>query len=1008
MYSALSNRERVEELSAFCDRENTLAQSDSAPQLSFSSRQEESRQESNLTSLEITTPSICNDNEADKTTTTIITTVTAEKGEPVMEQLINNLKIDFEEVGCIPTNGAPTGIQYTADSSHLDAPSEFSNADNLEYQKAEMLRLENKILQLQEMNLTSAENLDVCRSELSSSLANAEKLQHDLSDVLEIMNKLSIHCKTGNIADLGIMAFESQQPSSPVVSMGDIYDENSFCEGVNPLRSANYHQNNIPGSLLVDTTTDLSMSMISISEANHSSNDQQVVDHIKASISNFYSGNIEALEGVQSEIAKLKSKLSVMENELMLANQSKLALITEIEELKSEKVIPKTESSLVIDGTPMSKTHMTTSPNTSVSSVECEKLKTDLIKVREALVQSEQELMIQQMTSESLQNKLDSFSLSNDKDVSQSQYQSEKILAVTRAGHPDETQSSPSEANSSRSFSPIQSISFSESPVLSSATSAAPQTSGKHEEEKAAIRKELVLVLGEVEKLSLDVDVLKIDVDALTDVVAAREADLLVATNTIDDLKRIIFNLEDSVRQSMLGKSEISELHAQILVLEQANTDLASTVKSAESTSERHLSQLEKLLKANSDLTSNLKACLEESDHLKLQFGFLEELLESNEIQSQEAVAFAKEAAMKLEIAETQIACFKMSSKLLSPKNQHRLLVNHKKDQTNASRITNGGSNSITSSIANQDEEVKMLTEQLKAANTMVSQQEKEIISCNQTISELELQLVLLGEDSRTPVDVNSPQKVSGLVATNSAALGVQSSPGLPARSRPEPSVPSGKASRIIPKEDGSDSASVSTTSAVSPERLISSELISMPVADLAIDCKGASEGLDSVLEMNRESISALDRRVHELEDELQEKSHLTGDLVVKLKQSQLSADALLQTSIVFESKLKKMSHFSEAERVFLRTIFMESREILDTIEAVLQTDIKHMTTYVDHLRGILDPRGEYFQLKYEGLLNEVITMLEALETTKTKIIHYGKYIEDKMLATSAAPLSPS
>lgn len=96
-----------------------------------------------------------------------------------------------------------------------------------------------------------------------------------------------------------------------------------------------------------------------------------------------------------------------------------------------------------------------------------------------------------------------------------------------------------------------------------------------------------------------------------------------------------------------------------------------------------------------------------------------------------------------------------------------------------------------------------------------------------------------------------------------------------------------------------------------------------------------------------------------------------------QLSRSQSSANALLQTSIVFEDKLKKVTNYSETEKVFLKTIFMESREILDTVEAVLDTEIMSMQKYVSHLQSIPDPKEEFYKLKYDGLLNEICTMLE-------------------------------
>jgi hypothetical protein len=60
------------------------------------------------------------------------------------------------------------------------------------------------------------------------------------------------------------------------------------------------------------------------------------------------------------------------------------------------------------------------------------------------------------------------------------------------------------------------------------------------------------------------------------------------------------------------------------------------------------------------------------------------------------------------------------------------------------------------------------------------------------------------------------------------------------------------------------------------------------------------------------------------------------------------------------------------------------------------------MRIYANHLKSISDPTGEFIKLKYEGLLNEVMAMLDELSSSRAKIVMYGKYIQEKILTTAA------
>ena len=143
---------------------------------------------------------------------------------------------------------------------------------------------------------------------------------------------------------------------------------------------------------------------------------------------------------------------------------------------------------------------------------------------------------------------------------------------------------------------------------------------------------------------------------------------------------------------------------------------------------------------------------------------------------------------------------------------------------------------------------------------------------------------------------------------------------------------------------------------------------------------------------------------------QLSEQTSRAESLEEQLRKSKTSANVLLQTSIVFEDKLRRVATYSEKEQVLLKTVFNESREILDTIECSLETEVLSMHKYVAHLQAIPDPRGEFHQLKYNGLLNEIMSLLENLKKMKLNIDSFGNHLEAKFLSAAehtSPPPSP-
>ena len=124
------------------------------------------------------------------------------------------------------------------------------------------------------------------------------------------------------------------------------------------------------------------------------------------------------------------------------------------------------------------------------------------------------------------------------------------------------------------------------------------------------------------------------------------------------------------------------------------------------------------------------------------------------------------------------------------------------------------------------------------------------------------------------------------------------------------------------------------------------------------------------------------------------------------LKQSKESYDRLAKFKTDLHTKSNNTKKkYSEDEHVFLTTVFLECREMLDAVESVFDSEVASMNKYVDSMKTIPDPDGEFLQIKYDGLMNEISSMLGALTNTKESIIKYGEYIQQKIL--DSGPNSP-
>ena len=140
---------------------------------------------------------------------------------------------------------------------------------------------------------------------------------------------------------------------------------------------------------------------------------------------------------------------------------------------------------------------------------------------------------------------------------------------------------------------------------------------------------------------------------------------------------------------------------------------------------------------------------------------------------------------------------------------------------------------------------------------------------------------------------------------------------------------------------------------------------------------------------------------------QLSEQTSKVASLEELLANSRSSVNVMEKSSRKFEDKVKKLNSYSEREQIFLKTIMNESREILDIIECSLETECLSMQKYVLHLQSIPDPRGEFMQLKFDGLLNETMTLLNGLGTMKSSIEIATKHIEQQILSADSASSSP-
>jgi len=552
----------------------------------------------------------------------------------------------------------------------------------------------------------------------------------------------------------------------------------------------------------------------------------------------------------------------------------------------------------------------------------------------------------------------------------------------------------------------------------------------------------------EIARLSAEIDVLNISNDALSDIISSKDTALIEASNTIEQLTTDKVPSIDDYNESSARTRQFSCESESVNIEEReisVTPEMPFTTSSMQSNSldkftdrldpqsvmEKNIIQKEydELSARNFELNHQLNHVLDEMESTRGQFGFVEELL---------AVSEAEVKRLKIELKETQKSLIKAKSEL---KKYIAMAKGNSETKTKAAggRLHSSGQSRVEESeLEKANIKVQALKIELEEARARIEQQEAHIFSLTNPTGDF--------SDSIRAIDFEKVVEQQDFNLSESS--GPERSPGLPSKSRhltpnePNQHVdhPSSKPSNLYLIAGGSlnpedkDAISVAedsmmghpqrTTEETSIENIHVTKNISAGTIDKACEVPSiadssllgikAGEGeedeesiTDEVLWQERvklleDEIESLSEQLKKSRDDLQMYEQVRETLDNQLRKSQSSADALLQVSMVFEEKLKKMSSYSEAERVFLRTIFMESREILDTIEADLLNDIEKMRVYVSHLQSIPDPNGEFFQLKYEGLINEVSTMLEELTLSRNKVVMYGTYIEEKILSTAS------
>ena len=177
-------------------------------------------------------------------------------------------------------------------------------------------------------------------------------------------------------------------------------------------------------------------------------------------------------------------------------------------------------------------------------------------------------------------------------------------------------------------------------------------------------------------------------------------------------------------------------------------------------------------------------------------------------------------------------------------------------------------------------------------------------------------------------------------------------------------------------------------------------------VISLESDLQILKERFNEMENAAADSPMAAQDKILRLEETIESKNEEIHELrarIESLQQGLARSEKAYRKLAFFTEDFKKSagSKYTESERVFLTTVFLECREMLDSVESVFDNEIVTMQKYIESMKSVPDPEGEFLQIKYEGLMVEISSMLEALSTTKLKIISYGEYIQQKLINAS-------
>ena len=156
----------------------------------------------------------------------------------------------------------------------------------------------------------------------------------------------------------------------------------------------------------------------------------------------------------------------------------------------------------------------------------------------------------------------------------------------------------------------------------------------------------------------------------------------------------------------------------------------------------------------------------------------------------------------------------------------------------------------------------------------------------------------------------------------------------------------------------------------------------------------------DRILRLE-ESVESKNEEILELRTQLE-------SIQRALNQSKEAYSRLAKFKTDLHNKSDDTKSYSENEQVFLTTVFLECREMFDSWESVFDSEVASMNKFVDSMKSVDDPTGEFLQIRYDGLMDEITTMLAALASTKESITRYGEYIQQKILdaAQNSPPLT--